>query len=226
VAFVVAHRGASAYAPENTLKAIEKAIAQGADFIEIDIKLSKDGYIVLMHDSTVNRTTSGQGNVGDLTLSRLKEFDAGEGERIPLLDDVFKFINPQIGLMLDLADSGFEELLVEKICKFDLVDKVIVSGAHSPLSKIKNLHSKIKIAPSFNKLQSNLIEKALSLKAEIFNCYYNILTKELVKEAHKYGMMVTAWVVNKEEDIKRMIKFEVDGITTDKPDVVRRLLPH
>ena len=98
----IGHRGAAGHAPENTLAAIQKGIALGVDFVEIDVRRTVDGMLVALHDETVNRTTNGKGRVDRLLLQDVKKFNAGNGENIPTLDDVLKLVAGQAGLMLEL----------------------------------------------------------------------------------------------------------------------------
>jgi len=222
---VIAHRGASGYYPENTLKSIQYAIEMGSDIVEIDLKMAMDGQIVLMHDDAVDRTTNGKGLVKDLTVQQLKMLDAGGGERVPLLTEVMElFEKSTVEFMFDISSPGFEEQIVELIHKQKFDTRSIVSGAHNPLKLIKLLNPKLKIAPSFDIASDHSIMETAAMGAGIFNCHHASISRDVVNIAHVYGLQVIAWVVNEIEDVHRMIEVGADGITSDYPDVVRRIV--
>ncbi len=222
---VIAHRGASGYCPENTLKSIEEAIKRGSDIVEIDLRMTKDNQIVLMHDESVDRTTNGKGYVNELTLQQLKELDAGDGEEVPLLTEVIgAFAENDIKFMLDVNSKGYERSLIEIIQKYRLEDRSIISGVHEPLKVIKSLDSRLTIAPSFDKASKEQIIEALAMSAGIFNCNYLAMTREAVDEAHKHGLQVIVWVVDEVETMHKMIEYGADGITTDYPDVLSNMI--
>lgn len=222
---VIAHRGASGYYPENTLKSIEQAIKMGCDVVEIDLKMTKDKQIVLMHDDAVDRTTNGKGLVKDLTIKQLRTFDAGGGERIPLLTEVIEmFGGSDVKFMLDISSKGYEEQITEIIHYNSLDMRTIVSGAHEPLRLIKLLNPRLRIAPSFDKASDHSIMETASMGAEIFNCNHASISRETVDMAHVFDLQVIAWGVNKIENVHRMLEIGVDGITSDYPDVLRRTI--
>jgi glycerophosphoryl diester phosphodiesterase len=142
---VIAHRGASGYAPENTVSAFKKAIMMKADMIEFDVHLTKDGKVVLMHDKTVDRTTDGKGKVKEMTLKELKKLDAGlwfdkkfKGEKIPTLEKVLKKFKGKILFNIEIKSEGTEEEIVRLIKKYKLEKDVMVSSFnHQFLKKIK-----------------------------------------------------------------------------------------
>lgn len=222
---VIAHRGASGYYPENTLKSIEYAIEMGSDIIEIDLKMTKDHQIVLMHDEAVDRTTNGKGWVKDLTVQQLKALDAGGGERVPLLTEVMELYGKsEVKFMFDISSPGYEEQIVDLIHKHNYDARSVVSGAYEPLRFIKLLDPKLKIAPSFDRASDHSIMETASMGAVIFNCHHASISREAVDIAHVYGLQVIAWGVNEVESVHRMIEVGADGITSDYPDVVRRMV--
>jgi len=222
---VIAHRGASGYYPENTLKSIEYAIEMGSDIIEIDLKMTKDHQIVLMHDEAIDRTTNGKGWVKDLTVQQLKALDAGGGERVPLLTEVMELYKKgEVKFMFDISSPGYEEQIVDLIHKHNYDTRSVVSGAYEPLRFIKLLDPKLKIAPSFDRASDHSIMETASMGAVIFNCHHASISREAVDIAHVYGLQVIAWGVNEVESVHRMIEVGADGITSDYPDVVRRMV--
>jgi len=222
---VIAHRGASGYYPENTLKSIEHAIRMDSDIIEIDLKMTGDRQIVLMHDEAVDRTTNGKGFVKDLTVQQLKALDAGGGERVPLLTEVMElYEKSDVEFMFDISSPGYEEQIVELIHMHNYDARSIVSGAYGSLRFIKLLDPRLKIAPSFDRASERSIMESASMGAVIFNCHHASITREAVDIAHVYGLQVIAWGVNEIESVHRMIEAGADGITSDYPDVVRRMV--
>jgi len=222
---VIAHRGASGYYPENTLKSIEYAIEMDSDIIEIDLKMTKDHQIVLMHDEAVDRTTNGKGWVKDLTVQQLKALDAGGGERVPLLTEVMElYEKSDVKFMFDISSSGYEEQVVDLIHKHNYDKRSVVSGAYEPLRFIKLLDPRLKIAPSFDRASDHSIMETASMGGVIFNCHHASISREAVDIAHVYGLQVIAWGVNEVESVHRMIEVGADGITSDYPDVVRRMV--
>jgi glycerophosphoryl diester phosphodiesterase len=222
---VIAHRGASGYYPENTMKSIENAIKMGSDMVEIDLKMTKDKHIVLMHDDAVDRTTNGHGLVQDLTTKQLRTLDAGGGEKVPLLTEVIGMFGGRgVRFMFDISSKGYEEQLTEIIHRHNLDVGTIVSGAHEPLRLIKLLNPRLRIAPSFEKASDLTIMETASMGAEVFNCHHAPISRETVDMAHVFNLQVIAWGVNNIEHIHRMIEIGVDGITSDYPDVVRRAI--
>lgn len=222
---VIAHRGASGYYPENTLKSIEYAIEMGSDIIEIDLKMTKDRQIVLMHDDAVDRTTNGKGTVKDLTVQQLKTLDAGGGEGVPLLTEVMElFEKGAEKFMFDISSRGYEEQIVELIHKHNFDTRSIISGAYDPLKFVKLLNPRLKIAPSFDLASDHSIMETAAMGAGIFNCHHASISREAVDMAHVYGLQVIAWGVNEIENVHRMIEVGADGITSNYPDVVRRMV--
>jgi glycerophosphoryl diester phosphodiesterase len=137
---VIAHRGSSAYAPENTLAAFQLAAEQQADAIELDVDLTRDGHVVVMHDAAIDRTTDGSGYVGDLTLTEIRQADAGawkdaafKGERVPLLEEVLEAVGQQLLINVEIKDrsllgNGLEAQVAALIAKHNLIDRVLISS--------------------------------------------------------------------------------------------------
>ncbi|MBU1163058.1 MAG: glycerophosphodiester phosphodiesterase, partial [Proteobacteria bacterium] len=123
---IMGHRGAAALEPENTLLSIRKAMEIGVDAVEIDVHLSKDKEIVVMHDSTLDRTTNGTGPVNNYTLSELKKYDAGKGETIPTLQQVMELTDKKVSLVIELKEKDTEKIVVEQIKKNKIEDNVYV----------------------------------------------------------------------------------------------------
>jgi glycerophosphoryl diester phosphodiesterase len=143
---IVAHRGASAYEPENTIRSFERAFKLGADFVELDVRLSKDGVLVVIHDEAADRTTNGSGLVRSLTLNQLRLLDAGKGEKIPTLKEVLeRFNRDEHMFFIEAKEPGLEEKLLEAIAEHKAQNRVTVTSFyHSVLKKIKEKRKDIK----------------------------------------------------------------------------------
>ena len=237
----LAHRGASAYAPENTLAAFRLAAEMGADGVELDAKLSRDGAIVVVHDATVDRTTNGSGRISDLTLGQLKAFDAGSyfhstfaGERIPTLDDVIDAVGDRLIINIEVTNytsrrDGLELKVVERIARDGIADRVMISS-FSPLA----LRRVKRAAPS---LVCGLIYPAgagaffrhawlarLIPGLEAQHPHFSLVNPAFVRRLHGRGQKVNTWTVNEEADMRRISAAGVDVIMTDRPDVLQRIL--
>ena len=237
---IFAHRGASGYAPENTLTAIKKAIEMKADGIEIDIQLTKDGKIVVMHDWKVDRTTTGRGFVYELDFDYIRSLDAGQwytkdfiGEVVPTLEEVLDILPNDIMLNIEIKDtarkhSNIEEKMLEVLKKYpEKFDNIIVSSFHhDKIKRLQELEPKLKLA-LLTDSEFIEIEKYLStngLNSFSYHPEINLISKEDVEILHKKGIKVFVWTVNKEEDLAYLIKLGVDGVITNYPDIMKELL--
>lgn len=244
---VVAHRGASGYAPENTMAAIKKAITMGVDMIEIDVQLSKDNEVVLMHDLTVDRTTNGKGKVRDLYLEEIKKLDAGKwfsseflGEKVPTLEEVIQAINGQCKLLIEVKRVKSKKLeienkIVQLINKYNAYNWCIVQSFETQV--IKNIQELDKSIECHKLVTMNISVLPLHIDSRIktgtiykyktvqsINPYFKMLNKRKVNKIHSRGQKIITWTVNEPEDMKRMIEMGVDGIITNYPDRLIQLL--
>lgn len=221
----IAHKGASGYAPENTLAAFTKAIALSADMIEFDVRLAKTGEVVVIHDAKVNRTTNGKGKVKNLTLSQLKSLDAGNGEKIPTLEEALIRIGDRAKININVKDVIALTPTIKIIQKYrrekNITDDSIIVSAE----KLGILLSAFK-TPSVTTVPSLYIFPGLLLKffkrknPLAVTVYKRMLSKNLVALAHTFGIQVYAWTVNDKNEIEQMKQMDVDGIITDFPDRV------
>ncbi|MCD4786526.1 MAG: glycerophosphodiester phosphodiesterase [Candidatus Eremiobacteraeota bacterium] len=233
----IAHRGASAYAPENTLASFKKAIEQKADFFECDVHLSKDGEVVVIHDDYLERTTNGKGLVKEKTLKELKELDAGSwffgdyaSERIPTLEETLDVAKGKIGVVIEIKNGpffykGIEGKVVDLIKKKEMVDDVIViSFDHASLKKIKKIAPKIKTGVLYYGNILNAPAVARAAGARQIAVGHELATEKLIKDAHKNNMEVNLWTIDDPQTMKKFIDMGVDAITTNKPDVLLEVL--
>lgn len=218
---IVAHRGASAYEPENTVRAVESAIKLGADMVEVDVRLSKDGYVVVIHDETVDRTTDGSGYVEKISLKKLKKLDAGLGEKIPTLEEIVDVIRGKAKLVVEIKKLGMEKKVVKIFEDKKVVEDVLITSFyHETLRKIKDLNRKIKVGVIFRCYPLNVCQLALNVKAEAIFPEHKYVDFKMVEEAHRKGLSVYVWTVDDPKTAKKFVNMEVDGIVTNKPDIL------
>jgi len=224
---VIAHRGASAYALENSFEAFNKAIELKAPMIETDIQETADGQLVLMHDANLDRTTHSKGAIKKMTMDQIRSIKLRNNEDIPLLDDVLRTLGEKVGFDLEIKVENIEKKVNDLIDQFQLIDKIIISSFSFPT--LKNLHqinpnlhlaflsfmpwNLLKIRYSFKKLQDSGIEA--------INLLYKVISKSFVDQAHAQNFKVFPWTVNtKEEILKLKDEYQVDGIITNFPDIL------
>ena len=232
---IFAHRGASAHAPENTIAAFELALAQGADAIELDVKLTSDGYVIVHHDDTVNRTTNGTGRIKDLSLAALRTLDAGssfsekfKGEKIPTLEEVFETVGKRTFINVELTNyKTRRDSLVETVCmlvkKHRMQKRVIFSSFFaSNLSKARSYLPEV--PRGLLALSGFLGAWARSFgfvfgKYEALHPHLHDMTQQEVARVHRLNRRIHVWTVNREEDMRRLFGWDVDGIFTDDPQL-------
>lgn len=236
---VIGHRGASAHAPENTMAAFELAIDHRADAIEFDVKLTSDNQVVVIHDTKVDRTTNGTGKVANMTLSDLQNLDAGykysnkfKGERIPSLKNVFESFGKQILMNVELTNystplDGLVNEVVELVKFYKLESHVIFSSFLS-----KNLNNSQKLLPEVPcgllayPGRMGFLQRRYGWKKKYhaLHPYLAEADKRLVADLHSAGKRIHVWTVNGIENLRKMLDLKVDGIFTDDPGMLRRLL--
>lgn len=237
---IFAHRGASAYAPENTLAAFELAISQNVDAIELDAKCCSDGEVIVFHDQTVERTTDGTGKVLDLPFAALKELDAGswfdaqfKGEAIPSLEDVFESVGNKIIINVELTNyssprDDLPDKVIELVQRHGLQNSVLFSS-FNPLALCR-AH---KISPDlplgllaipgiggvWARSWSGRFVPHQALHPEVGDT-----TMNLIQRQHKLGHRVHVWTVNASEKMRQLFEWKVDGIITDDPLLAQQIL--
>ena len=225
----IGHRGACGYAPENTLKSFQKAIDLGVDMIELDVQLCKSGDLVVMHDDTVNRTTDGSGFVKKIKLKNLKKLDAGEEERIPTLEEILNLVDRRVKVNIELKGPKTAKpvmKLIEEYVKkkrWNLDDFIISSFSRRELKKARSINPLIQIGfliSRFQLLDHWWLSFAKKIRANFIGPSLKIISKRLIRKAHKQGLRVYIWTVNESKDIERMRKWEADGVFSNFPDKI------
>jgi len=217
---IIGHRGAAALEPENTLLSIERAMDIGVDAVEIDVHLSKDKELVVIHDATVDRTTNGTGPVSSYTVQEIKKLDAGKGEAIPTLQEVIDFIDRRVMLVIELKEEGTERSVVDLIIQNNLFDKAcVISFWHRLVKTVKEMDSRIKTgvllvgSPVDACIANQASADALAMK-------YTFVDREFVKIAHKKGLKVFIWNIDDQDLLKPYVDMGVDAIGTNDPRVL------
>ena len=240
VPWVIAHRGASGHAPENTLAAFRRAAELGATFIETDLHLTRDARFVAIHDSTLERTTNGQGSVHDATLAELRRLDAGywydrefTGEKIPTLDEVLAFSQQHdvvfyLEIKYDVA-WGMHHALVAAINNSQSAARtVVISFDPSTLAAVRRLDPSIMVGLLADQndfaARPDLVKTAQNAGARQLCLHSSLLTADLVDRAHQADLHVVGWTINEAEEMRAAMRLGADGIMTDLPDRLRILL--
>ena len=218
---IIGHRGAAFYEPENTLLSIKKAIEFGVDAVEIDVHLSKDNEVVVIHDDTLERTTNGFGKVSDTNFSALRNLNAGKGEKIPYLQEVINQVKDKVDLIIELKGQKTEKKVVELIQKNNLHDKCyVISFWHNRVKRIKALDPKIKTGALFVGHPVKPYRLAKDAKADALFLNYKFISKKLVEKAHKLDLRVDVWNIDDKKEIKAIADLGVDSIGSNKPDIL------
>lgn len=220
----IGHRGAKGYEPENTLLSFQKAIDIGVDGIELDVHLSSDGAIMVIHDETLDRTTNGKGFVNELSLQELKTFQIEKENTIPTLIEVFDLVNKRCFINIELKGKGTSKPVINLIEHY-IEEKnwnyghfIVSSFNWSALQEVRKWNAKIPIGVLTHTDLDLAIAFAKFIKAETIHPYFHLLTKENTKKMQNEGFKVFAWTVNETEDIQKIKSFHVNGIISDFPD--------
>jgi glycerophosphoryl diester phosphodiesterase len=218
----IGHRGARAYEPENTLRSFKKALEIGVDAVELDVRKTKDNQLVVIHDADVKRTTDGKGLVSNLTLKEIKEFSAEKGEKIPTLKEALDFLDKKVKTVIELKEESVEEQVLSLVRKNGLEKNVvIVSFNEETLRKVRELDKEVETGLIYVK-HKNPVKAALDLKASYLLPLYRFTHSANVQKAHENGLKVIVWTVNKPEEVAEYAKKGVDGIASDKPDILTK----
>ena len=243
---VAAHRGGAALAPENTLAAFDRAIQLGADMVECDVHLSRDGAVVVMHDPNVSTTTDGRGQIGDLTLAELKKLNAAAkfpggyaAQTIPTLGELLDEVKGKIGIQIEIKNTatggryaGIEKQVLGLIAARGMTDQVIViSFDFGILKDVKAIDPHIRTGALVQanwfvtrSADQSAADAVAQTGAEYFMPTYAPVTLAVVEAAHARGIKVGVWTVDTPADMQRFVGFGVDAITTNRPDELMKVL--
>jgi glycerophosphoryl diester phosphodiesterase len=233
----IAHRGASIDAPENTLLAFARAIEQGVDMIELDVNLTRDGALVVIHDTTLERTTNGAGPVRERLLANIQQLDAGRGQRVPTLDAVFELVRAtpvrlcvEIKGCTDAESLAITAATVAALERADFLGRAVVTSfVPAALLRAKALRPTLATlldpSPQDGSLTPRQIcEQTLAAGANCLSYDVRYLTQAVVDEARLSGLALWPWAPNQADEIRRVLRLGVPGLMTDRPDVLNAVL--
>ncbi|MFT3876215.1 MAG: glycerophosphodiester phosphodiesterase [Propioniciclava sp.] len=234
---VWAHRGASADAPENTLPAFELALEQGADGFELDVQLTRDDEVVVIHDETLERCTDGHGWVADHSLDDLRKLDASAGRdgfggtRIPTLGDVFGLVQgTEAVINVELKNSkmaykGLEERVLAVIAEYEMTHRVVLSSFnHDSLRYLRSLTGGVRLGALYDQPLWKPWAYARRLGVHALHPSLSSARRRVVRHAHDEGLDVNVWTVNEASDIMRMVEINADAVVTNHPALAREVI--
>lgn len=206
--YLIAHRGASGYQPENTILAFRAAFQDGANAIELDLRITLDGQIVVMHDRTVDRTTGGEGKVEDLTLKTLRSLDAGQGEWVPTFQEVIDLAQTWKGtIFAEIKVRGIEEQLLSLVHQNNAQEMIVFFGLQPAIGRIHDLDPSISCTYPGK-----------------FRVGIEPLTKENIDQLHEQGLFLIHGDIDDESEMSRLIDLGLDGIITNYPNRLAKVL--
>ncbi|MCB4792700.1 MAG: glycerophosphodiester phosphodiesterase [Elusimicrobia bacterium] len=221
----IGHRGACGYEPENTLLSFKKALALGADMVELDVHLCKSGELVVIHDDSVDRTTNGKGKVILKNLSELKTYDAGKSEKIPSLTEVIELINRKAKINIELKEKNSVEKTLAVVKEYVTIkgwsynDFLFSSFDLNILYSLRELSGeKARVALLIDKIVPDIPKIAVDLDLFSINIEKCIATQGFVNEMHLISLKVMVWTVNDVNEMKLYTDYGIDGIFSDFPD--------
>ncbi len=225
---VTGHRGAKGIVPENTLASFMKAMELGCEAVELDVHICKGGQLVVIHDETVDRTTNGKGFVADMSLEELKELDAGEGNRIPTLDEVFETVRPSsLVVQIELKGEGTEKVVPAFVESRRMTERVVFTSFwHTRVQEAKKRLPGAKSGLLISCHPVDPIQLLDQARADYLHVRSPYIDKAILEKVHRAGRCLRAWGPNTEvPEIDRLIELEVDAIGSDRPDlVIERLI--
>lgn len=237
---IIAHRGASAYAPENTLAAFELAVRQGADMIELDVKLSADKHVVVIHDSTLDRTTNGTGKVAETRIQEIKTLDAGscfdvtfKDERIPTLSEVFESVGNQIFINVELTNyttplDDLPEQVAELVKDHNIESRLLFSSFNPvALRKMKKYLPESPVALLAQRGFNGAFARSILANLQDYQAlhpHFSDVNTKLLNRQHHVGRKVFAYTVNQASQMESLFQLGIDGIFTDDPVLAQQVL--
>ena len=217
----VGHRGAKAYEIENTLESFQKAIELGVNAVELDVRKSKDGKLVISHDDTLKKVYGKDVRINEATLTELKQITEDE---IVTFQEALEFIGNKVEkILVELKEVGYEKKVLDAVKKENMKDRVIIISFHEPvLFNTRELDKNIETGLIYAK-HKNPIDAALNLNAQYLVPLYRFTHTKNIEYAHKKKLKVIVWTINTKQEVKEYIAKGVDGIASDKPDVFKHI---
>lgn len=238
----IAHRGASGdgLAPENTLAAFEKAIQIGVDAVEVDVHATSDNHLVVIHDSTLDRTTDHSGVVRELAFEQIREADAGSwcgaeftGERVPELEEVLDLARHRALLLIEIKADYLAEKVLQTVVEMDAASQVIIqSFSQQTIKRVRLLEPTIPTSLLMGKLPTTpsrvrarkMVRDVLAVGANSVGLWHNVVTPALLEEMRRRALSVWTWTVNEEVAMRDLVQMGIQGIITNYPDRLNQVL--
>lgn len=238
---IVAHRGSSATAPENTISATKLAVEHGSNGCECDVYTTTDGVVVLMHDGTLKRTAGLDKKVTDATYAEIRKLDAGSwkspkfaGEKVPTLDEFLATLKgTTCRPVVEIKMEGIEKAVLKSIKDADMLDEtVIIAFSKNVVKKVRELEPNICVAWLFStdhkgtveELAEIIVKEAKWCNTSVVDLNHGMITPELLKLLRDKGLHVWAWTVDDPARMEQLLRWGIDSITTNKPDVLREIM--
>ncbi len=218
---IMGHRGAPAAEPENTLRSFRRALDMGVAAVELDVQLTQDGRLAVIHDESVDRTTNGRGRVKDFSLVELKKLDAGQGEAIPELGEVVDLVRGRAHLVVELKQADAAPALLRFFQERELFgDAHVISFWHPVLKAMTLKEPRLLTGVLLVGCPADPGGLARATLAHALVLHYGYVTSELVAEAHQHGLLVYVWNIDDTETLKPYLTMNLDGIGSNRPDVL------
>lgn len=218
---IMGHRGAPAYEPENTLRSIRRALKMGVAAVEVDVQLTRDGLLVVIHDDTLDRTTNGHGAVKDFTFAELRALDAGKGEPIPSLKEVVDLIKGRAHLVVELKQPEAAPALLQFFQDHLIFDAAqVISFWHPVLKTLKEQEPRLRTGVLMVGCPADPAGLARAARAETLVLNYRYVNRELVDAAHRQGIRVIVWNIDDPEILKPYLALNLDAIGTNRPQEI------
>jgi len=224
------HRGNPAEHPENTLASFQSAIDAGCDMVECDVHLTTDGELAVIHDHLLDRTTNGTGLVGAHTLAELRELDAGQGQKIPLLEEVFDLVRDRVGLVIETKQNpvpypGLEEKLAAVLREHGMVEQFnVISFHHRRIRHLKEVAPEIGLGIIDASRPIDAVGMMRAAGADLFSCYFGTLDPEMAEEIRSAQGAVGVWVVDDQLSLLWARACHPDSVFTNRPAEIGPLL--
>lgn len=218
---IMGHRGAPAVEPENTLRSFRRALAMGVAAVELDVQLTKDGRLAVIHDESLDRTTNGRGAVKNFTLAELQRLDAGQGEPVPSLEEVFDLVKGKAHLVVELKQPEAASALLRFFQEHQAFEfATVISFWHPALKALKEQEPRLKTGVLLVGCPADPAGLARAAKADALILQYVYVTPKLVAAAHNHGLLVYVWNIDDINTLQPYLIMNLDGIGSNRPDVL------
>jgi len=218
---IMGHRGAKAYEPENTLRSIRRALEMGVQGVEIDVHLSQDGHLVVIHDATVDRTTNGRGRVAEMTWTELRRLDAGLGEALPSLEEVVEVVRGRAYLFVEMKDPRAVRPLAAFFARHHLFGEAsVISFWHPALRELRQQEPRLKTGVLFVGCPVDPAGLARAAQAQALVLNYQYVTPELVQAARGAGLQVSVWNIDTVAELLPLLPLNLDYVGSNAPDIL------